>query len=428
MVEYRKHFVARMEELATSLADWDFELNKIKIPETLPPGEKPKILITHDELTFNASDGIRSCWLLENPQILRPKARGKGNMASDCTTPWGRLRVPETISGEAMREARILDREPTELLEYGKDNWWDAEKMCNHILNKVLPMFELVYLGFQGVFLFDNATNHACFAEDALNAYKMGMTPGGEQPKMRDVFDYKAMMQQSMVDEKGVAKDLRRVLKERKLHRKSLKMTCSTNHCKPCQKIFNLWAANMKKHPATSCQGCQSLRLLTKKKTIRCPSCQKIFSFTPLPAKGYKECKVLKTCCDDPSIDGCCARRIMSLLQDFQAQKGKLQEEFESRGHLVLFYLKLHCELNWIEYYWGASKRYVHNNCDYTIEGLRENIPAAFNSVSPELINEFYKRTQRMLAAYKEGHRYGTKDVTQAYKSHRRVKYEEDDI
>ena len=43
-----------------------------------------------------------------------------------------------------------------------------------------------------------------------------------------------------------------------------------------------------------------------------------------------------------------------------------IQEIIESKGHKVIFYPKFHCELNYIEMYQGAAKRYSQNNCDYT--------------------------------------------------------------
>jgi hypothetical protein len=58
----------------------------------------------------------------------------------------------------------------------------------------------------------------------------------------------------------------------------------------------------------------------------------------------------------DPDRTDCCCRRILFLQPDFISQKSQLQELVESRGHLCDFYPKYHCELNFIEQYWGAAK------------------------------------------------------------------------
>ena len=52
----------------------------------------------------------------------------------------------------------------------------------------------------------------------------------------------------------------------------------------------------------------------------------------------------------------CCCRRVLFTQPDFTAQKSQLQELIESCGHLCDFYPKYHCELNFIEQYWGAAK------------------------------------------------------------------------
>jgi hypothetical protein len=59
--------------------------------------------------------------------------------------------------------------------------------------------------------------------------------------------------------------------------------------------------------------------------------------------------------CPADSIS-CCCRHILFNQADFVAQKSQLQELVESRGHICDFYPKYHCELNFIEQYWGAAK------------------------------------------------------------------------
>ncbi|RPA90984.1 hypothetical protein L873DRAFT_1715842, partial [Choiromyces venosus 120613-1] len=93
-------------------------------------------------------------------------------------------------------------------------------------------------------------------------------------------------------------------------------------------------------------------------------------------------------------------------------------------GHLVLFLPKFYCELNWIEYYWGQSKKYARENCSYSIEALCDILPIALDSVMPQLIGKYYCKTQRILQAYYDGIVYGSEDFKQVYKSHRRVRAE----
>ena len=57
-----------------------------------------------------------------------------------------------------------------------------------------------------------------------------------------------------------------------------------------------------------------------------------------------------------PDQVDCCCRRILYHQRDFVDQCSQLQELIESRSHLCDFYPKYHCELNFIEQYWGAAK------------------------------------------------------------------------
>ncbi|RPA91713.1 hypothetical protein L873DRAFT_1838619 [Choiromyces venosus 120613-1] len=121
----------------------------------------------------------------------------------------------------------------------------------------------------------------------------------------------------------------------------------------------------------------------------------------------------------------CCARALIASEPDFKAQRSRLEEEVELKEHLVCFFPKYHCELNFIEYYWGAAKRYARRRCGYNIRALRKMVPECLNSVKPTLIWKFWARTERMMRAYHEGIAYGTPDfkekVTKTYRSHRRV-------
>ena len=77
-------------------------------------------------------------------------------------------------------------------------------------------------------------------------------------------------------------------------------------------------------------------------------------------------------CTDGHSSQNCCMARLLGTQPDFlhQAENPWIKEVVESLGHKCLFLPKFHCELNIIEYFWGASKRYTRENCDYSWGGF----------------------------------------------------------
>ena len=76
------------------------------------------------------------------------------------------------------------------------------------------------------MFIFDNASNHAAFAQDALVAKNMNLGPGGKQPKMRAGFIHSKQCSQSMVNEAGLPKGIEQVLIERGLWKPTMKLDC----------------------------------------------------------------------------------------------------------------------------------------------------------------------------------------------------------
>jgi len=129
--------------------------------------------------------------------------------------------------------------------------------------------------------------------------------------------------------------------------------------------------------------------------------------------------------CKHATNANCCARALLSSQPDFQAQKCQLQETLEDAGHQVIFYPVFHCELNFIEYFWGRAKLYTRGHCQYTFPSLVRTVPVALAQISDQLIWKYYQRTLRMMDAYRNNIVYGLeyfkKHVYTRYSSHRSI-------
>ena len=121
------------------------------------------------------------------------------------------------------------------------------------------------------------------------------------------------------------------------------------------------------------------------------------------------------------------ARRLLSQQPDFLEQKSSVQEVVEEAGHLCIFLPKFHCELNFIEFFWGAVKKYLREHCDYTFDTLKTNLPKALESVQISTIRKWEHWMVRWMEAYRDGK--SAKDAqfdvkkygSHMYASHRKV-------
>ena len=125
VVQYREQvFIPRFLSIFPSLRKYDDDVEVIK----LEAGGR-RILITHDESTFNSNDGGTYAWKPKGTEWLRPKSRGQGLMVSDfLTAAQGRLTYTDP-SGNRILACKII--------KYGKNNdgWWDSEKMIQQVCN-----------------------------------------------------------------------------------------------------------------------------------------------------------------------------------------------------------------------------------------------------------------------------------------------------
>jgi hypothetical protein len=91
------------------------------------------------------------------------------------------------------------------------------------------------------------------------------------------------------------------------------------------------------------------------------------------------ECKDFK--CVDNATD-CCCRRTLFNQPDFKNVKSHLEELITGRGHICDFYPKFHCELNYIEQYWGAAKfTYRSGPCLQKMADMEKQVAACLDHV-----------------------------------------------
>jgi len=132
--------------------------------------------------------------------------------------------------------------------------------------------------------------------------------------------------------------------------------------------------------------------------------------------------KLLKKCKDQCRQNNCCATAILMNQPDFKAQKGRIKELIISKGHKVIFYPRFHCELNFIEMFWEATKRITRARCDYRWQSLLLNVPLALDSISLLTIRKFARKSRRYLAFYRDGLDGKQAELAEKkYKSHRRI-------
>jgi hypothetical protein len=154
----------------------------------------------------------------------------------------------------------------------------------------------------------DNSQGHSAYSVDALLTSRMNMKPGGKQAKMRDGWYVENGVQVAQImcfpsdhtELPGEPKGMQQVLVERGLWDK-LVMKCGSRSKK-------------QDDGSESVAKCQS------------------------------------------GATDCCAKRTLDSQPDFTEQKSLIQEVIEKAGHLCIFLPKFHCELNFIEFFWGAVK------------------------------------------------------------------------
>jgi len=92
-----------------------------------------------------------------------------------------------------------------------------------------------------------------------------------------------------------------------------------------------------------------------------------------------RECKDFK--CAEGAMDCCCHHILFNQL-DFTCVKSHLEEVIMACGHLCNFYPKFHCELNYIEQYWGAVKLLYRSRSQLKkMDEMEKQVVACLNDI-----------------------------------------------
>lgn len=220
----------------------------------------------------------------------------------------------------------MINSEARVIFKAGKnrDGWFNADDLLAQV-EKSIDIFDRKTNGFAtGLFMFDNAPSHQKRAADALSARQMPKRPHAswthhkDGPKMRD---------------------------------------------SPTGQSFY----HPETHP-TMPGWFKGMEVIIRERDL-------------WPAEGS-----LRAQCDGfkcvPGATNCCCRRLLFCQPDFVSQKSQLEEYITSRGHICDFYPKFHCELNFIEQYWGAVK-YLYRSSPKTadMEAMEKNVIACLDDV-----------------------------------------------
>jgi hypothetical protein len=206
---------------------------------------------------------------------------------------------------------------------------------------------------------------HEGFAEDALNSNAMNVNPGGKQKKMQDTIiplnnpdpvpgeeDMCGQIQHMCFPDdhedpklRGQQKGFRVILMEQK-------------------SVWDKYTAICKAHSMKIVGKCGSCtKSQVHKDTERCVA--QVEEMGPQEDTiPMDEKTVLETAAPPAAVDEwCCMYRVLSLQEDFLTEKPLIQSAIKKAGHVCLFLLRFHCELNPIEMLWGYGKYRASISC-----------------------------------------------------------------
>ena len=223
VVEYRKVYLKKLDILASThlpppLCN-DEPSSHAPVPSSSnePSPCRNLVLIFHDESIFHSNDDQGWMWGEKGKIILKPKGQGRGIMVSDFIDEHnGYLALTDAEYEQGKQTYPDLQQQARKLLKYGAEfeGYWNSDKFLEQV-EAAIKIAKVKYASdqFNVLWFFDHSSGHTAFAEDALNASRMNVKPGGKQPIMHDtVYNGKS---QRMVLRDGTPKGMKLVLQER---------------------------------------------------------------------------------------------------------------------------------------------------------------------------------------------------------------------
>ena len=138
--------------------------------------------------------------------------------------------------------------------------------------------------------------------------------------------------------------------------------------------------------------------------------------------KGMKRILEERQCWPAGGLTVAAAKALLDSHPDFQESRIWLQEVVEEAGHIMIFYPKFHCELNYIEMIWAWVKRDLRQQCTFSFPDLEARLPIALNSVPIS----YFKKVSRHCFRFMDGYRSGLVGpeldyAVRQYKGHRQI-------
>jgi hypothetical protein len=341
VVTYRKEvFLPCWLQIEPHLRSWSLDGKLEVVPPAQSigiahPADQRTVVWFHDESTFYENDRQKKRWVNVSETAV-PRAKGEGAslmIAEFVLADYGWLRSPDNTES-----ARVLFRAGK-----NREGYFTNENILEQT-QKAIDIAKKYYPDDEHVFVFDNATTHQKRPATAVSASKMTKNPLVNFGCEVTVFE------NGKIRYRPDGKPEKTKLRMDKGHFQGKEQDFYDDNG-----VFKGMTQILEEHG------------LTKEARLRA------------------DCK--GGCL--PNVMSCCQRRVLYNQPDFADQESALEILCKAHDIKVLFLLKFHCELNFIEQCWGHAKRVYRMYPPSTKEeDLEKNLLSSLESVPLEVMRK----------------------------------------